>query len=164
MEYAQPQEPGAAREKDLLRRWKWLQLLQSVLQRKTLAGSCKAYWEQEQAYIHKIKRSKIKSPNWSAAHAFVSACILWSSSALRMRWPPPKNSFTTGVWHPSGDTFAPSTPAARSSMLCKKTLPAQSLYMEENESLASKSLALPGFASVFPRGTMHRAVDQRAVC
>lgn len=49
-------------------------------------------------------------------------------------------------------------------MLCMKTLPAQSLYMEENASLASKWLTLPGFASVFPRGIMHRAVDQRASC
>lgn len=40
-------------------------------------------------------------------------------------------------------------------------LPTQSLYMEEN---ASKSLVLPAFASVFPRGIMYRAVDQRTVC
>ena len=33
-----------------------------------------------------------------------------------------KNSFTTGVWHPSGDTFPPSPLAARSSMPCMKTL------------------------------------------
>lgn len=49
---------------------------------------------------------------------------------------PVQNSFTTGVWHPSGDTFPPSTAAARSLMPCTETPPAQSLYMEENVSLA----------------------------
>lgn len=148
----------------------------TVLQRQTLvlnAGYVKLTGSKcKHVGITKNQKILRSNPETHLQLVYLSACILSSGFALRpgrfhMKWLPFENlkyhwGATPIQWHvPSINTSCQKFDVL---LKKKKKLAAQSLYMEENAPVASKSLALPGFASVFPRGIMHRAMDQHAVC
>lgn len=100
-------------------------------------------------YSQKPKILGSNPQNSSAAHVFacmdslIRLCAQTPAGSTRSV-SHPKTSNTAGVWHPSGDTFYPSTLAARGLTFCSK---------EIYKKLAAQSLVLPGSASVFPQGT-----------
>lgn len=82
----------------------------------------------------KTKNTRIKSSNSSVAHVFVCTYprirLCFQTGRFHMSCPPhPKTPNITGVWHPSGDTFPPSTLVARSLTLSlRKAVCAITLY------------------------------------